>query len=161
LESLYASSPNVINMYPVGKGFLVPSDNRGIVEGWWTGRSRNDQVNEVPKRIHSLIGIHQCSIFTKYVLSAFNPADGPSRGIFPELQHLPPIELPPELKSIIFPFDHPEHGFCRRHNDGKHIHPTLKQSTSLLEDENDLFSVSALESQTWELFETENAWERL
>jgi hypothetical protein len=25
LESLYASSPNVINMYPVGKGFLVPS----------------------------------------------------------------------------------------------------------------------------------------
>jgi hypothetical protein len=26
LESLYASSPNVINMYPVGKWFLVPSD---------------------------------------------------------------------------------------------------------------------------------------
>jgi len=52
-----------------------------MVERW----SQNSPVNEIFKRLHSFIGINDPlhSFHTAYVASKSNPADGPSRGIYP------------------------------------------------------------------------------
>ena len=59
--------------------FTIHGDNKGVVEGWWNGRSRNKPVNEVFKRIHSFIGIDDPlhSFHTVYISSKSNPADAP------------------------------------------------------------------------------------
>ena len=81
----------------------VYGDNQGVVEGWRNGRSRNPAVNAVFRRIHQFTqekGIH---IYTSYVQSAKNPADGPSRGVFPPPHLLlPPFEIPQALEGVIF-----------------------------------------------------------
>jgi len=83
-------------------------DNRGVVEGWWKGRSRNRPTNTIFKRIHELSASSHCSILTRYVPSAHNPADGPSRGIYPpESLLLPPIPIPPPLQNFIANFNDP------------------------------------------------------
>ena len=38
--------------------FLVNGDNIGVVEGWWNGRSQNEAVNTVFRRIHTLLESH-------------------------------------------------------------------------------------------------------
>ena len=89
-------------------GFRVYGDNNGVVEGWWTGRSRNAETNRVFRRIHRLLDRCNSTLTTRYVNTAHNPADGPSRGIFPPRQLLlPPISLPDELKPLIVDFDAP------------------------------------------------------
>ncbi|PSR72775.1 hypothetical protein PHLCEN_2v11338 [Hermanssonia centrifuga] len=40
--------------------FRVYGDNKGVVEGWANGRSRNPQVNGVFKRVHKLLGLVIC-----------------------------------------------------------------------------------------------------
>ena len=89
-------------------GFKVFCDNIGVVEGWWTGRSRNSETNWVFRRIHGLLEEHGSSLTTRYVNTVNNPADGPSRGIFPP-HHLllPSLVLPPELEHVIVDFDAP------------------------------------------------------
>ena len=91
-------------------GFRVYGDNNGVVEGWWTGRSRNAETNRVFRRIHKLLDKCNSTLTTRYVNTAHNPADGPSRGIFPSRQLLlPPINLPDDLKPFIVDFDAPHH----------------------------------------------------
>ncbi|KAF8621907.1 hypothetical protein AX15_007402 [Amanita polypyramis BW_CC] len=34
--------------------FRILGDNRGVVEGWWIGRSRSRHINEIFRRIHGL-----------------------------------------------------------------------------------------------------------
>jgi hypothetical protein len=89
-----------------GDCFKVYGDNRGVVEGWWKGRSRSKPVNAVFKRIHHLSALHQHSFITRYVPSKENPADGPSRAVFPP-KHLllPPIPIPHELHAFIIDYD--------------------------------------------------------
>jgi hypothetical protein len=92
------------NTNPTSRHFTVYGDNKGVVEGWWNGRSRNRPVNEVFKRLHAFIGtgdpLH--SFHSVYVASASNPADGPSRGIYPpSSQLLPSIILPAELDRFL------------------------------------------------------------
>jgi hypothetical protein len=60
--------------------FLIHGDNKGVVEGWWNGRSRNSQVNDIFKRIHDLTPDDGAghSFHTVYVQSKSNPADKPS-----------------------------------------------------------------------------------
>jgi hypothetical protein len=58
--------------------FKVFGDNRGVVEGWWTGHSRNKACNEVFKRVHHATSDAKCTVLTRYVPSKDNPADGPS-----------------------------------------------------------------------------------
>jgi len=88
--------------------FKVYGDNNGIVKGWWKGSSRNQPSNEAFKRIHELCEDSGCSFHTRYVTSGSNPADGPSRGIYPPTRLLlPPIEIPAELRPFILNFDHP------------------------------------------------------
>jgi hypothetical protein len=36
-------------------GFKIFGDNNGVVEEWWTGRSRNSQTNKVFRRIHRVL----------------------------------------------------------------------------------------------------------
>ena len=89
-------------------GFQVYGDNNGVVEGWWTGRSRNEETNQVFRRIHKLLERHKAILSTRYVNTAQNPADHPSRGIYPP-RHLllPPIKLPIEIRDSIIDFDAP------------------------------------------------------
>ena len=75
-------------------GIQVFGDNTGVVEGWWSGRSRNAETNCVFKRIHEMLEDHDSVLATRYVNTEQNPADGPSRGIYPP-SHL----LLPQLTS--------------------------------------------------------------
>lgn len=94
---------------PPPSTLLVYGDNRSIVEGWWNGRSRNRLVNRIFRRIHELIRPCRVSIVTRYVASADNPADGPSRGRFPSsVSLLPSPALPAELSERLvdmYPLD--------------------------------------------------------
>jgi hypothetical protein len=86
------------------QNYLAHGDNNGVVEGWWNGRSRNRAINEVFKRIHFLLADrpHGGRIHTVYVKSEHNPADGPSRGIYPSNSLLlPPITLPKCLDHFL------------------------------------------------------------
>ena len=92
------------------QGILVFGDNTGVVEGWRAGRSRNPETNKVFRRIHALLEEHDSVLKTKYVNTSFNPADGPSRGVFPPTHLLlPNIQLPDEIKPFIVDFDAPDH----------------------------------------------------
>lgn len=84
--------------------FRVYGDNKGVVEGWRNYRSKSKPTNQVFRRIHSFLDQfdHSLSVHPAYVPSESNPADPPSRGIFPpfELQ-LPEIPLPVDLNRFI------------------------------------------------------------
>ena len=91
-----------------GQYFRLFGDNRGVVEGWWKGRSRNRQTNVVFRRIHVLLAASECSIITRYVTSKENPADDPSRGVYPSSSLLlPPIPIPDCLRHLVTDFDSP------------------------------------------------------
>lgn len=92
----------VLRRGPFPDGIRVYGDNRGVVEAWWNGRSRNHQVNDVFRRIHALLSQHGTRVHTEYVASARNPADGPSRGVYPLAPQLPPIALDSSLLPFLF-----------------------------------------------------------
>jgi hypothetical protein len=99
----------LLNQCPEGNCIKVFGDNRGVVEGWWKGRSRNKATNTIFKCIHELSAASKCLILTCYVPSAHNPADDPSRGIYPPANLLlPPILIPQPLRAFIANFDDPE-----------------------------------------------------
>ena len=81
-------------------------DNRGVVEGWWRGRSQNWETNKVFCCIHSIADTHQCTFITCYITSRENPADTPSRGLYPPLTCLlPAICIPDPLCQFVVDFD--------------------------------------------------------
>jgi hypothetical protein len=80
----------------------VWGDNRGVVEGWWRGSSGNHATNEVFKRIHEHLEPSGLTVHTRYVRSAKNPADDPSRGVLgPRERLLPALELSGELCELL------------------------------------------------------------
>ena len=96
-----------INPHP---GIQVFGDNNGVVEGWWTGRSRNSETNKVFRRIHEVLADRDTVLTTRYVSSGQNPADDPSRGIYPPRKFLlPPIAIPDEVSPFLVDFDAPCH----------------------------------------------------
>jgi len=96
---LHSSNPN--------EHFRIFGDNRGVVEGWWKGRSKNKATNAVFRRIHNISAAYGCTILTSYVPSKENPADGPSRGVYPPKSSLlPAIPIPYDLQPFIVNFDH-------------------------------------------------------
>jgi hypothetical protein len=83
-------------------------DNTGVVEGWWSGRSRNSQINSIFRRVHAICAAALCTIHTRYIPSRLNPADKPSRGVYPPLALLlPPVDIPADLEPFICDFDDP------------------------------------------------------
>ncbi len=102
---------HIIQTTIAGAHVKVYGDNIGVVEGWWTGRSRNRQVNLVFRRIHDLLQQHNGTVHTRYIPSKENPADPPSRGIYPSpnllLPHIPiPIEIVPHVVDFNDPIVH-------------------------------------------------------
>jgi hypothetical protein len=94
----------VLRLAPVGQHVRVYGDNVGVVEGWWNGRSRNGQVNEVFKCIHDKLEARGAvgTIHTTYTRSKSNPADDPSRGIFPSQSLLlPPLPIPARAAGFL------------------------------------------------------------
>ncbi len=92
----------ILLISPASGPFRVFGDNQGVVEGWGNGRSRNQQVNLVFRRVHELVEASGRAVHARYVPSLSNPADGPSRGIFPSPNLLlPPIPIPPELQPFV------------------------------------------------------------
>ena len=93
---------------PRGTHVKVFGDNRGVVEGWWKGRSRNKPTNEIFRHIHALVEMQNVHFHSRYVPSKENPADGPSRG---EYYHgsllLPAVVIPQALRQHICNFDAP------------------------------------------------------
>lgn len=91
-----------------GTHLAVYGDNRGVVEGWWKGRSRNWATNSIFRRVHDLTSNTDTTIHTRYVASAENPADGPSRGEYGTAENLLPlIKIPGNLGSYVVDFDAP------------------------------------------------------
>lgn len=98
----------VLRTAPPGQHLKVYGDNVGVVEGWWNGRSRNPHVNGIFKHIHALCESTQCALHPRYVRSASNPADGPSRGIYPPPHLLlPAIPISTDLAPFLVDFDSP------------------------------------------------------
>jgi hypothetical protein len=95
---------------PPQKNYRIYGDNKGVVEGWWNKRSRNHQVNEVFKSIQDKLERHGLTdaIHTAYVPSKANPADGPSRGIFPSRSLLlPPLAIPVRATGFLVDAEEP------------------------------------------------------
>lgn len=87
----------------------VFGDNNGVVEGWWRLRSRNPPTNVVFRRIFAALSDAEGVVHTRYVASANNPADDPSRGIYDSPSRLlPPVELGEELSCFLVNWDSSE-----------------------------------------------------
>ena len=88
----------------VDEHYRLFGDNLGVVEGWRNRRSKNASVNLVFRQLLSHLhdaGNTEC-IHTAYVPSAHNPADRPSRGIYPShALLLPPVPLPTGLGQFL------------------------------------------------------------
>jgi hypothetical protein len=79
-----------------GEHFIVYGDNWGVVEGWWKKRSGNRPTNLVFRRIIQRSEDCNRTVHTRYVPSAENPADAPSRSLL-----LDPIVVPDEIRHLL------------------------------------------------------------
>jgi len=85
-------------------------DNKGVVEGWWNGCSRNYAVNGVFQCIHSYLATTglEHNFHSAYVSTTTNPADGPSQGILPPTSLLlPPVPMPSCLDRFLIDTQEP------------------------------------------------------
>jgi hypothetical protein len=145
--------------HPRGGHLKIYGDNRGVVEGWWKGKSRNKPTNTVFKRIHQKTSSVACTIHSRYVASKANPADGPSRGIYPPRSDLlPPIPIPFELRDLVADFDAELNATeLRLHREGNMPKPVPK---SLRDNRNDDNATSHhdFERREQELRQQEEGW---
>jgi len=125
-------------------------DNKGVVEGWWNGRSCNSAVNDIFKRLHKyLSGIKaEAIIHTVYIPSANNPADLPSQGIYASTNLLLPyIKLAPCIQMFLMdstePYTPTE---LRLHHEGKYPRAVAKHIDDAIE-----------HSGAWERFSTKQS----
>ena len=85
-----------------GEHVRVHGDNRGVVEGWWKKSSANKPTNRIFRRVLELSEKHDRVIHTRYIPSAQNPADAPSRGHYPPFsRRLDPIPIPAEVQPFL------------------------------------------------------------
>jgi hypothetical protein len=82
----------------------VYGDNKGVVEAWWNFRSKNKATNQVFRRIHTFLEQfnHAFSVQSAYVPSKTNPADPPSRGLYPPTRLLlPGLQVPADIDRFV------------------------------------------------------------
>ena len=85
-----------------GDHVVVHGDNRAVVEGWWKGCSANGPTNKIFRRILQLEEDCNRTVHTRYVPSAQNPADPPSRGDYPPRSLLlGPVAVPREARPLL------------------------------------------------------------
>ena len=85
-----------------GEHLTVYGDNRGVVEGWWKQCSANKPTNRIFRRILRLSEDRNRTFHSRYVPSAQNPADPPSRGQYPPLKFcLGPIAVPADVRPFL------------------------------------------------------------
>ena len=85
-----------------GEHLTVYGDNRGVVEGWWKQCSANKPTNLVFRRILRLSEDCNRTFHSRYVLSALNPADPPSRGRYPPCQlRLGAVAVPTDVRPFL------------------------------------------------------------
>jgi hypothetical protein len=82
---------------------IVRSDNQGVVGALKAGRSRGTQQNLILREIVKLIQDNELWVSTIWIPTSENPADDPSRGIFPgkKLLYPHPPKLPFHLTNYI------------------------------------------------------------
>jgi hypothetical protein len=81
----------------------VQSDNQGVVGALKAGRSRGTQQNLILREIVKIIQEYELWISTVWISTSENPADNPSRGIFPsrDLLYAFPPKIPFHLTKFI------------------------------------------------------------
>ena len=87
-----------------GKGdhLVLHGDNRGVVDGWWKRSSANKPTNHIFRRVLQLSEDSGRAFHSRYVASAQNPADAPSRGRYPHPKLLlHPIVVPPSVRPFL------------------------------------------------------------
>jgi hypothetical protein len=82
---------------------ILRSDNQGVVGALSGGKSRNPQQNAVLRRIVSSFREADIWLSIEWVSTNDNPADKPSRGLFPPLQNIfsPIPPLPTYLSRFL------------------------------------------------------------
>ncbi|KAE8235417.1 hypothetical protein A4X06_0g9876 [Tilletia controversa] len=90
-----------IEMGGAGHSILIHSDNQGVIGAFRFGRCRGRQANTVLKRIVNLERAHKFELRIKYVPTAINPADGPSRGECPPGPMLPTFNIPAPVQPFL------------------------------------------------------------
>jgi hypothetical protein len=115
-----------------GEHYKLFGDNQGVVEGWWNGRSRNRQTNGVFKRVHELSTRLDCTFHTRYVPSADNPADAPSRGAYPPTAYLlPATPIPEAAREFIVDYDAPLRKAEIEHRNGAASRPQAPRASTI------------------------------
>nr|VWP02159.1 Structural maintenance of chromosomes protein [Ganoderma boninense] len=90
------------------RSFKVFGDNTGVVDGWRKGKSRNFAVNVIFKRLSAFLERRCVMVHARYVTSASNPADNPSRGRYPSpALLLPPISIPATVAPFLIDWNAP------------------------------------------------------
>jgi len=85
-----------------GEHIKLYGDNRGVVEGWWKRSSANWPTNRVFRRILELSENCNRTIHTRYIPSAQNPADAPSRGRYPSRKLLlDDVAVPDDVQPFL------------------------------------------------------------
>ena len=95
-----------------GQHVILHSDNEGVVGALRAGRSRGTEQNAILRRIVALFQEHGLWVTTEWVSTRENPADAPSRGVFPKTGSL--LGHPPSLPRHLRPYLHSHMGLSRR-----------------------------------------------
>lgn len=83
---------------------LIRSDNKGVVGALRKGFSRGSEQNRILRHIIDLMQVHSIWVDCEYIPTDLNPADGPSRGVFPPRTLLHPH--PPAIPKHLTPYVH-------------------------------------------------------
>ena len=85
-----------------GEHLRLHGDNHSVVEGWWKQHSANRPTNHIFRRILRLSEDRNRTFHTRYVPSAHNPADPPSRGRYPPFRlRLEAVVIPADLRPFL------------------------------------------------------------
>ena len=96
----------LLRLHQGARNIIVFGDNQGVIDAWKNGRSRSWQVNLVFRRVHDFLTRKNCNVHAKYVSSESNPADKPSRGLFPPKASLLPTQpIHPDFSKWVRDYD--------------------------------------------------------